>query len=268
MIDYGKYSILGVRIDAVDYEAAVEKIVWAARDSRPMAVSAMCVHVVMTGVLDRVHRFRLNEFEMSTPDGQPVRWALRWLHGVRLPNRVYGPELMLKVCQRAADEQLPVFFFGGTAETLAALTENLSSRFPRLPIAGTRCSKFRRLSPDESQETIAAIRGSGAAITFVGLGCPRQEVWAFEHRSALSMPVVAVGGAFNIHAKQVPQAPHFLQDHGLEWAYRLSHEPGRLWKRYLLLNPLYLACLLLQATGLKRFDPNSGFPPSEEVSYG
>ncbi len=268
MIDRGKHDILGIRIDAVDYEAAVERIVEAARRRDPFAVSALAVHGVMTGVLDRAHRYRLNHMDLIVPDGQPVRWALNFLHGVGLRERVYGPTLMLETCARAADLGLPVFLFGGTAELLAALAKNLAMRFPDLEIAGTRASRFRRLAPKECDDAVHEIQSSGAAITFVGLGCPRQEVWAFEFRDALLMPVIAVGAAFNFHAGLLAQAPRPLQKYGLEWLFRLVHEPRRLWKRYLLLNPLYVALILLQATGLKKFDPDDAAQPREKLLYG
>jgi exopolysaccharide biosynthesis WecB/TagA/CpsF family protein len=185
-----------------------------------------------------------------------------------LNERVYGPLLMLKTCQRAAELGIPLFLFGGNSETLAALSQRLTERFPGLTIAGTRASRFRRLNLAERDETVEAIRASGAAITFVGLGCPRQEVWAFEFRDALRMPVIAVGAAFNFHAGTLPQAPRMLQDHGLEWFYRLVREPRRLWRRYVLLNPLYLSLLFLQFAGLKRFDPNDAIQPTEQLLYG
>lgn len=268
MIDRGRHNILGIRIDAVDYEAAVERIAVAARERAPLAVSALAVHGVMTGVLDRVHRFRLNRLDLIVPDGQPVRWALNALHRTRLGDRVYGPTLMLETCARAARDGLPIFLFGGTEELLSRLKTNLTAKFPELKIAGTHASRFRRLTADERAETVSAIRASGAAITFVGLGCPRQEVWAYEFRDALSMPVIAVGAAFNFHAGLLPQAPPALQRHGLEWLYRLWREPRRLWRRYVLLNPLYVTLLLLQRTGLRSFDPSDAAVPTEELSYG
>jgi N-acetylglucosaminyldiphosphoundecaprenol N-acetyl-beta-D-mannosaminyltransferase len=268
MIDQGKHNVLGVRINAIDYEASVEQVIRAAKARRPMAVAALAVHGVMTGVFDPVHRFRLNRLDLAVPDGQPVRWALNWLHRTRLKDRVYGPTLMLKICEQAANEQLPIFLFGDTPEVLAALASSLAARFPQLTIAGTKCSKFRRLSVNERDETVAAIRASGAAITFVGLGCPRQEVWAFEFRQPLSMPVVAVGAAFRFHANQLPQAPQFMQDWGLEWLFRLAQEPRRLWRRYLLLNPVYLSLLLLQLARLRTFDPENVSEPTGDILHG
>jgi len=230
-------------------------------------VSALAVHGVMTGALDPAHRHRLNAFDLLVPDGQPVRWALNFLYRTGLADRVYGPNLMLHVCERAAQEGLPIFLFGGTAEMLQSLQANLRNRFPRLQFAGVRPSRFRRLAPAENEELRREIRSSGAAITFVGLGCPRQEIWVYEHREALSMPLLAVGAAFSFHAGHTSQAPSFLQSRGLEWFYRLASEPARLWRRYLLLNPLYLTMLFFQGIGWYQLAERTP-RPHEELRYG
>ncbi len=268
MIDRGKGSVLGVLVDAVDYEAAVERIIAAARAHRPYAVSALAVHGVMTGVQSDEHRYRLNHFDLIVPDGQPVRWALNILYGAMLPDRVYGPTLTLKLCERAAAERLPVYFYGSKPDVLDALTANLKHLFPSLQIAGAQPSRFRKTTPDEKQGIAAAIRESGAALVFVGLGCPRQEVWAYEYRDTLSTPAIAVGAAFDFHAGKLPQAPHWMQDVGLEWWFRLMHEPLRLWRRYLILNPIYVVLFLLQLTRLRHFDPADTIPPTQEIRYG
>jgi N-acetylglucosaminyldiphosphoundecaprenol N-acetyl-beta-D-mannosaminyltransferase len=271
MIDRGKHNVLGVGIDAVDYDAAVERIITSAIERRGMAVSALAVHGVMTGVLDRVHRHRLNTFELLVPDGQPVRWGLNWLHRTRLADRVYGPNLMLRVCERAAKEGLPIYLYGATEPMLAKLKTNLLHQFPDLRIAGAQASRFRRLTAEEQEEACTIIRASGAMLTFVGLGCPRQEVWAFENRGALSMPLLAVGAAFAFHAGMLPQAPPALQKRGLEWLYRLVREPVRLWKRYLLLNPLYLTLLMLQAMRFRSFKTKANdcdMAAGEALRYG
>lgn len=268
MIDKGKQNILGVCVDAIDYEAAVAKIISSARDRRPLAVSALAVHGVMTGVLDAVHRYRLNHLDLVAPDGQPVRWAMNVLHHTALADRVYGPTLMLKVCEQAAREGLPIYLYGSRPAVLDALATRLSARFPGLLIAGAQPSRFRQVSPAEQQEIVETIKRSGAAMTFVGLGCPRQEVWVYEYRDLLSMPLLAVGAAFDFHAGLLAQAPPQLQRAGLEWLYRLTREPLRLWRRYLLLNPLYLGLLFLQVTRLRRFDLGQAPPPTAELRYG
>jgi N-acetylglucosaminyldiphosphoundecaprenol N-acetyl-beta-D-mannosaminyltransferase len=268
MLDHGKKNVLGVRVDAVDYAAAVERVIDAATEPRGYAVTALAVHGVMTGVTDPAHRHRLNTFDLVVPDGQPVRWALNLLHGAGLGDRVYGPALMLEVCRAAAGAGLPIYLYGSRKKVLARLCERLRSLFPELRIAGAQPSRFRRISPGEREEIAREIRGSGARITFVGLGCPRQEVWAYENVARLGMPVLAVGAAFDFHAGLLPQAPPRLQSKGLEWAFRLYQEPKRLWRRYLYLNPLYLALLALQLLGIRSFEAAETRAPETELLYG
>ena len=261
-----KRNVLGVWVDAVDYRMAVDTIINCAERGLPLSVSALAVHGIMTGVLDPAHRHRLNRLDLIVPDGQPVRWALNWLHGTDLRHRVYGPTLMLKLCEVAAARGLPIYLYGSRPEVLTSLQRRLLERFPPLLVAGAEPSKFRRLSGEEKREAIERIRSSGAKLTFVSLGCPRQEVWAYEYRDPLGMPIVAVGAAFDFHAGFLKQAPPLLQEAGLEWLYRLYREPRRLWRRYVYLNPLFVGHLVLQATGLKRYDPADAAAPSEEIS--
>jgi N-acetylglucosaminyldiphosphoundecaprenol N-acetyl-beta-D-mannosaminyltransferase len=267
MIDKGRKNVLGVLVDVVDYEAAVGRVMLAASERRPYAVTALAVHGVMTGSLDADQRYRLNQFDMAVPDGQPVRWALNLLHGSGLADRVYGPNLMLAVCEAAAAARLPIYLFGSSRVVLDALARRLTERFPGLDIAGSEPSRFRTITPGERDETITRIKASGAALVFVGLGCPRQEVWCHENVAMLSMPALAVGAAFDFHAGLTPQAPAGMQRWGLEWLYRLVREPRRLWRRYLLLNPTYLALLAAQTLGVWRPDPTAG-SRSQEVRYG
>jgi exopolysaccharide biosynthesis WecB/TagA/CpsF family protein len=268
VINRGKYPVLGVQISAIDYEYAVDAIVRAAKSRSPLAVSALAVHGVMTGFYDPVHRRRLNGLDLVTPDGQPVRWALNWIHGVKLPDRVYGPTMTLKVLTAAASEGVPVYFYGSKQETLDQLLDNLKQKFPNLKVVGAEPSKFRRLNPEEKQEVIQRIKDSGAAIAFVGLGCPRQEVWAYEYRDELSMPLLAVGAAFDFHAGVLPQAPSWMQNLGLEWLFRLIQEPGRLWKRYLFLNPVYLTFVFLEMLSVSKRAVLMPDGKEPEESYG
>ena len=263
-----KYNILGVLVDAVDYSTAVENIITAAKEKRPYGVTALAVHGVMTGALDEIHRHRLNHLHLVVPDGQPVRWALNWLYRTRLTDRVYGPNLALYVCQKAAEEGLPIYFYGSQPTVLDKLIVNLQNRYPSLQIAGFSASKFRQLTEQEQNEVNQQISQSGAAITFVGLGCPRQEVWAYEHMHVLSMPVLAIGAAFDFHAGTLPQSPPSMQKYGLEWLYRLLQDPKRLWHRYLYLNPYYIVLVFLQTLHLKQIPHDSLPRPIESLRYG
>src|SRR5690606_9123659 len=195
-------------------------------------------------------------------------WALRWLHGVSLSDRVYGPNLTLLVARAMAENHLGIYLYGSQNSVLLKFAENLRVKFPGLNISGSEPSKFRRLKDQEREELMARIRDSGAKAVFVGLGCPRQEIWAHEFRQALSMPILAVGAAFDFHAGTLPQAPQFLQNRGLEWLFRLTQEPKRLWRRYIILHPLYLWYVFLQKMGLKISSPTKpdGTEPIE--SYG
>lgn len=263
MIDHGKVSVLGVQIDAVDDEAAVARIIDAARAEEPYGVSALAVHGVMTGYDDAEHITRLNRLHLVTPDGQPVRWAMNWLHDTDLPDRVYGPRLTLKVCQAAAEVGLPVYWYGSTQETLDHLAERLPTLAPGLRIAGMRPSKFATSTPEELDEICAEIRASGAKITMVGLGCPRQEVFVAENMERLGMPALAVGAAFDFHAGLQAEPPAWVQRAGLQWAQRLLANPKRLWRRYLILNPRYVAAVIGQKLGR-----NVGPTPAEAPHIG
>lgn len=260
MIDNGKVSILGVGIDAVDYEGAVARIMDAARSGRPYGVSALAVHGVMTGVDDAEHMSRLNALDLVTPDGQPVRWAMNWLHGTGLPDRVYGPNLTLDVCRAAAAEGLSVYFYGSTQETLDHLAERLPTLVPGIRIAGMHPSRFTTATPAELDGIAEMVRSSGATICMVGLGCPRQEIFAYENAARMSMPLLAVGAAFDFHAGLQKEPPAWVQRAGLQWAQRLVGNPRRLWRRYLILNPRYVSAIVRQKIG--RSSPTEATAPT------
>jgi N-acetylglucosaminyldiphosphoundecaprenol N-acetyl-beta-D-mannosaminyltransferase len=268
MIDLGKRNVMGIMIDAVDYEAATARIIAAAKERRPYAVSALAVHGVMTGARDDVHSYRLNRFDLVTPDGMPVRWALNALHGTKLPDRVYGPTLMLHVCRAAAAEGLGVFLYGSRPAVLERLAPALEERVPGLVVAGTQPSRFRRTTAEEKQQIAEAIRASGARVVFVGLGCPRQEIFAYEYRDALSVPVVAVGAAFDYHAGALREPPAFVQRAGMQWLYRLGQDPRRLWRRYTIGNVGYVAGVTAQKLRISHREPSRGREPDGEVLYG
>lgn len=247
MRDLGKRNVLGVLVDAVDQEAAVQRILDAAIARRPLAVSALAVHGVMVGWRDPAKRELLNQFDLLVPDGQPVRWGLNLLYRTRLREVVRGSDLTLHVLEAATNNDLPVFFYGSRQEVLNALVANLRRRFSGLTVAGAEPSKFRTVSLEERQAIVARIRDSGARIVFVGLGCPRQEVFVHELRKQLLMPLIAVGAAFDYLSDFLPQPPRAFQRVGLEWMWRFALEPRRLWRRYVLLNPAYISLLTLQA---------------------
>lgn len=248
-----KAAILGVGVSVTDYDEVVDHVVHAAHGQSALLVNACSVHNLVTAIDDPAFAAVLNHFDIVAPDGQPVRWGLAWTRQAFLSDRVYGPTLMLHVCERAAREQLPIYLYGSRPHTLERLSQRLTARFDGLCIAGTRAGRFRPLSRTEAEQDAEEIVRSGARIVFVGMGCPRQDLWIFHMRRRIPLPLLAVGAAFDFHAGLVSQAPAALQRVGLEWLYRLSREPSRLWRRYLTITPRYLPLIASQALGLRRF---------------
>jgi exopolysaccharide biosynthesis WecB/TagA/CpsF family protein len=232
-------AVGGIGISLATYASATRSIIAAAQAHRPALVAATSVHGVTQGTIDPVFGRMLNDFDMLTPDGQPVRWVLNGLHGAALTDRVYGPTLMLQVCEAAAEQGLSVYLYGSRPEVLDRLVRRLRECLPRLRIAGTCAPPFRPLHPDEDAAQVADIIERGTDIVFVALGCPRQERWAYAHRNRLPMPLVCVGAAFDFHAGTLRQAPVWMQARGLEWLFRLLTEPRRLFGRYATAIPLY-----------------------------
>jgi N-acetylglucosaminyldiphosphoundecaprenol N-acetyl-beta-D-mannosaminyltransferase len=231
-------SVLGANIDAMPWDTAMARLLgWAhARETRYVTICN--VHVVVTASRDPDYRAVINAADMATPDGAPVAWMLRRLGFANQP-RISGPDLMWALCARCAAEDLPVFFYGSTEATLAQLEARLHSAFPALRVK-MESPPFRALSAEEDAEAVERINASGAGIVFVGLGCPKQERWMAEHRGRINAVMIGVGAAFDFHAGVVQRAPQWMRDNGLEWLHRLASEPGRLWKRYLVTNSLFI----------------------------
>ncbi|MCL5061577.1 MAG: WecB/TagA/CpsF family glycosyltransferase [Candidatus Thermoplasmatota archaeon] len=240
-------KVLGAQIDALSWDAAMARLLgWAhARESRYVTICN--VHVVVSASRDAAYRDIINGSDMATPDGAPVAWMLR-RQGFAGQPRISGPDLMWALCERAAAEYLPVYCYGSTGATLALLERRLQEAFPTLRIT-TESPPFRALTPVEDAAAVDRINTSGVGIVFVGLGCPRQERWMAEHRGRIDAVMIGVGAAFDFHAGTVRRAPAWMRDNGLEWLHRLLSEPGRLWKRYLVTNTLFIVGAARQLLG-------------------
>ena len=205
-------------------------------------MTAAAVNLVMSAHEDAYVRAATVGATLAVPDGQPLVWALHAL-GHAPATRIYGPDLMALFCERAARTGTSIYLYGGRSpEALKLLEQRLSERFPGLTIAGGYSPPFRELTEAEEDAVIDRINSSGAAVVWVGIGQPKQESWMHRLRPRLQAPLlVGVGAAFDFHAGLIPQAPGWMQRNGLEWTYRLAHEPRRLWRRYARYNPLFLA---------------------------
>jgi N-acetylglucosaminyldiphosphoundecaprenol N-acetyl-beta-D-mannosaminyltransferase len=240
-------DVLGVELALTDYEQMLD---WIDRmvESREHGYLCACnVHTVMVSREDPALRASLDGSSINVPDGQPLVWAINAL-GHTLAGRVYGPELMSRTCERAAELGHRFYLYGGRNQgALVQLALNLRQNHPGVKIVGGYSPPHRPLTDEERDAVAVEINRSGADVVWVGIGVPKQEKWMAEMRPYLDAPVlIGVGAAFDFHAGLVPQAPNWIQESGLEWAYRLAHEPRRLWKRYLRYNPLFLGAFARQ----------------------
>lgn len=251
-----KHDVCGVKVSATTYDEAADAIMQRAMRRESAVTSFFAVHAVMTHASDRAFLSRVNAFDIVAPDGQPVRWALNWLHGTNLNENVRGSEIMWRLCQRAADQGVSIYLYGGSTHALKALETRLKQAFPKLEIAGSESPPFRALTPKEDDAVVERINNSGAGLVFIGLGCPKQDHFADAHRDRIKGVQVCVGAAFDFHAGNKKTAPEWMQKNGLEWVFRLSQEPGRLWRRYLVTNTMFVQKFLFQfISSLRRPQP-------------
>lgn len=245
-MNFEQVEILGVKYAVVDYDSASTIIIEHGERHSSFGVSALAVHGLITSVKDPKMRAAIMKMDMCVPDGQPVRWAMNSLYGVGLKDRVYGPTLTLHVLAKADKRALKIYLYGSTEDTLDLFSKFIKEKYPRVEICGLHVDRFREASSEEDQEDVNKIIASGANIVLVGRGCPRQEKWVADHIDKIPAAMMAVGAAFNFHAGNLPQAPEWMQDRGLEWLFRLLQEPRRLWKRYLITNSHFIYLFLRQ----------------------
>lgn len=247
----GHSDLIGIRVDETSYAHASRQILdWAlARQSRYVCVAN--VHMAMEAYDSPEFATVVNSADLVTPDGMPLVWALRAL-GAANQQRVYGPDLTLRICALAERHDVAVGFLGATPLVIQALERNLRRRFPKLKVPFVQSPPFRPMTPVEERDLETQILASGISILFVGLGCPKQERWMMAHRGRLQVVMVGVGAAFDFHAGLLRQAPQILQRLGLEWLFRLAMEPRRLWRRYLKHNPRFVALAFRQILGRRK----------------
>jgi exopolysaccharide biosynthesis WecB/TagA/CpsF family protein len=239
-MNFEKRNLFGIDYAIVDYESASDIIIRHAARHHSFGVSALAVHGLITSVKDKAVGERVKKIEMVVADGQPVRWALNSLHKVNMKDRVYGPTLTLRVLAKANKQNLNVYLYGSTKETLTKFSAFIKENYPGVNLCGIHMDRFRDATPEEDETDIKKINDAGAHIVLVGRGCPRQEVWVADHLGKINAAMMAVGAAFDFHAGTVKQAPKWMQDRGLEWFYRLIKEPRRLWKRYFTTNSYFI----------------------------
>ncbi len=246
-------NVLGVGLSAINLELAEAAVAQALERKTKGYVCVTGVHGVSEAQKDPAFRAILNRSFLNTPDGMPMVW-MGWWQGLRQMGRVYGPDLMLRVCAWSCPRGFTHYLYGGGPGVAQALQCRLEQQFPGLKIVGVCTPPFRPLTAQEEQDLLRQVAALKPDIFWVGLSTPKQEKFMAQYWQVLDATLFfGVGAAFDFHAGRVRQAPRWMQRSGLEWLFRLGCEPRRLWKRYLKNNPLFLCRALCQLTGLRQY---------------
>jgi N-acetylglucosaminyldiphosphoundecaprenol N-acetyl-beta-D-mannosaminyltransferase len=246
-------DLLGVPVAMVDYDRAIEVMDGLVANRDPGYVCVAPVHALIEARRSREMADALSGSTLVVPDGMPLVWAANLL-GEDLRDRVYGPELMLRYSDRCAERGHRVWLYGGRDQgTLVQLALSMRQRHPGIQIVGGYSPPFRPLTQEEEEAIVAQINEARPDVLWVGIGVPKQEKWMARMRDRLEVPVMCgVGAAFDFHAGRISMAPRWMQEHGLEWIYRIAQEPRRLLPRYLYTNPRFLAAFARQYIAERR----------------
>ena len=249
-----KVNVLGVGVSVLDQDRARDFLFDTIRQGKRGYVTVTGVHGVSEAQKDEALREIFNRALLVTPDGMPMVWMGK-LQGEKSIQRVYGPDLMLNLCEHSPAAGFRHFLYGGVPGVAEDLRRKLETRFPGLEVVGTYTPPFRRLNDHELSDLQQMVRGTRPDFFWVGLSTPKQERFMAQHLGILpeAKILIGVGAAFDLLTGRVRQAPPSMQRLGLEWLFRLSQEPKRLWKRYLINNPLFVARAAAQLLGLRNY---------------
>lgn len=250
MVFLGKFRILENFVSVCDYDFILSEIDDSIKKQKKFLICPIASQALVLAYNNRDIRRALNSFDHLLPCSEWVKRSINFLYGTNLGKRIYGPDLMLKVCRLAENSKYNVFFYGVTKETLNKLVQKLRKQLPKISIVGYIPSKFAPLDNEERDKLGELIERRGTHILFIGLGEPFQEMFLYElfkkYRFSKPLTVLTVGTAFDFIAGVKPQAPKWMQNTGLEWFFRLLTEPRRLWFRYLILGPMFILLVVLQ----------------------
>lgn len=244
--DSNVVPILNVRVSAIDMNTAIASFASWIGQAQSRYVCVADVHSVMLTRTNSMHRASLANADMITPDGMPLVWVSR-LFGSRSTRRVCGPDLLSQVCAHSETAGWRHYFYGGAPGVAEEMVTTLLEKYPRLNVVGYQSPPFRPLTGEEDAAMVSDINAAEPDIVWVGLGCPKQEKWMFDHVHRIhNATLIGVGAAFDFHSGRVKRAPLWAQRAGLEWMFRLLSEPRRLWRRYLVLAPRFATLVFFQ----------------------
>ena len=223
----------------VSHESAIRRIGELVTVGNGGYVCFSTVHMVMESHDNREYGGRVNGADVIIPDGMPLVWMQK-LQGAKDANRVRANDLMIMLCAFAEKNDLTVGFYGGQQKVIDAIMERAKNDFPNLKIVYAFSPPFRSLTDEEDAEITTEINRKKPGLLFMGLGCPKQENWMAAHKNKVDTVMLGVGASFDFYAGNVKESPEWLGKLGLEWLFRLTQEPKRLWRRYLILNPRFM----------------------------
>ena len=243
-----RVRVVSLEPNVVTHESAIGRVAELAAQGRGGYVCFSTVHMVMESHDHPEYGSKVNAADMIVPDGMPLVWMQK-LQGRRDAHRVRANDLMIMLCGYAEKHGLSVGFYGGKQEVIDAIKTRAAADFPNLKVAYAYSPPFRPLTDEEDAAIVAEINGSAPDILFMGLGCPKQENWMAAHKDRLKCVMLGVGASFDFYAGNVKESPDWMGRLGLEWLYRLTQEPRRLWRRYLILNPRFMWLAARQLAG-------------------
>jgi N-acetylglucosaminyldiphosphoundecaprenol N-acetyl-beta-D-mannosaminyltransferase len=250
-----KTNILGCYISNIaSYSDAYKELITYNLKDVPNYITVNNVHTVIEGVRDSHYKKIINDAFLALPDGKPLSVVAK-LKGKKNISRIFGPSFMEKTIDWGQKDNLSHFFFGSSEKILDKLSSSINFKFPEAKIAGMISPPYRPLTESENINYLDKINEANADVIWIGLGAPKQEKWMYENYKHLNRGVmIGIGAGFDYVAGNTKHAPEWMKNLSLEWLYRLIQEPGRLWKRYLVTNTLFLFFITLQLFGLKKFE--------------
>ena len=252
-LTFDRVNILGIGVHALSMQQTLNQMTCWIEQRLPNYMIVCPVSTIMAARRNPTLYETVRHAGLVTPDGMPLVFLSRWL-GYKHVTRVYGPDLMLEFSQLSAKKGYRNYYFGGAEGIPEKLADNLTSRFRGLQVVGTHSPPFHPLTLEEEQDIVDQINATNPDIVWVCLGSPKQELWVAKFRDRLNAPIlIGVGSAFDFLSGRKPQAPRWMQRSALEWLFRLLTEPRRLWRRYLINNPLFMFLVTLQLLKIRRF---------------
>jgi N-acetylglucosaminyldiphosphoundecaprenol N-acetyl-beta-D-mannosaminyltransferase len=249
-----RFNILGIGVSVVNMQTTVDTIGKALENGTRGYVCVSPVHPFVVAQSDPVFRSIFNHSLLTVPDGMPIVWLGRLL-GHRSIGRVYGPDLMLEIMRQSKEHGWTHFFYGGAEGVADELRKRMEERFPGIRVVGTYCPPFRPLTEKEEKDLQEMLKLQKPDFMWIGLGVPKQERFIAQYATKLDAKImIGVGAAFDIHTGRLKDAPAWVKNAGMQWLHRLLQEPRRLWRRYLLMNPVFIILIILQLLHLKKFE--------------